>query len=242
VRSVAVGIFCKTPMAGQSKTRLSPPLTPAECAELSASFIRDLAATIDGLARDAGVQPYAIFTPIGTEDTLRSLLPTRFRLLPQSTGDLGSRLLNTTVELLSAGHAGAILVNADSPTLPRAILSAAVDAVRGADGVVLGPAMDGGYTLIGLSRAHAHLFEDIPWSTSQVYRLTAARAADLGLPVVSVPRWYDVDDRESLDLLQAELRGETLPFAEPGLYGEPAAVTRRFLARRNAPLPVETGR
>ena len=69
------------------------------------------------------------------------------------------------------------------------------DAAAGEDAVVLGPAIDGGYTLIGLSRPHARVFEDIPWSTPDVYRLTIERAAEIGVPVVNVPRWYDVDDR-----------------------------------------------
>ena len=64
--------------------------------------------------------------------------------------------------------------------------------------MVLGPAIDGGYTLIGLSRPHARVFEDIPWSTPDVYRLTVERAAEIGVPVVTVPLWYDVDDRADL--------------------------------------------
>ena len=66
--------------------------------------------------------------------------------------------------------------------------------MRRGDNVVLSPAADGGYTLIGLSKPHARLFADIPWSTSEVYRLTLERAREIGLPVVEVPGWYDVDD------------------------------------------------
>ena len=113
----------------------------------------------------------------------------------------------------SLSHAGAILVNADSPTLPASILRAAVDATR-RGGVVLGPALDGGYTLIGVSGLHARLYQDIPWSTSEVHRKTVERAAEIGLPVVNVPGWYDVDDAASLALLESELAGETLAFAQ----------------------------
>jgi rSAM/selenodomain-associated transferase 1 len=238
MRSVAVGIFCKTPAAGLSKTRLSPPLRPEECGALSACFIRDLAATIHQLSLDGCATPYAVYTPAGTENALRALLPAGFRLLMQCDDDFGARLLRATAELLDAGHAGAILVNADSPTLPLSILRAAADAVCRADAVVLGPAIDGGYTLIGLSRPHAHVFKDIPWSTSDVYRLTCERAAEIGLPVVNVPRWYDIDDRHALRLLEAELAGERLPFAPAGVKGAEAPATRRFLERRFAPLQV----
>jgi rSAM/selenodomain-associated transferase 1 len=241
VQTVAVGIFCKTPAAGLSKTRLSPPLRPEDCAVLSGCFIRDLAETMAALAREGGITPYAIYTPAGTERELRALLPAGFRLLLQASADFGVRVLQATGDLLEEGHAGAIVVNADSPTLPASILRDAVAAVREKDCVVLSPALDGGYTLIGLSRPHAGLFRDIPWSTPQVYRLTLERAAEIGLPAVAVPGWYDVDDRESLALLEAELAGEQLPFAAAGLVGAAAPATREFLATRNAPARARAG-
>jgi uncharacterized protein len=233
VGSVAIGIICKTPVAGLSKTRLSPPLHPDECARLSACFIRDLASTIESVVRDGDAAGYAVYTPAGTEKVLRRLLPAGFRLLLQSEGNLGARLLQATIDFLNQGHAGAILVNSDSPTLPVSILRAAVAAVRRTDAVVLSPAIDGGYTLIGLSRPHDRIFADIPWSTPQVYGITLARAREIGLPVVNVPPWYDVDDASSLRLLESELDGESLKFAS-GMAGAAAPATRRFLSRRNA--------
>jgi rSAM/selenodomain-associated transferase 1 len=233
VQSVAIGIFCKTPAAGFSKTRLSPPLRAEECAALSACFIRDLAATIHELTQDGGVTGYAVFTPVGTEAALRTLLPPGFRLLPQCDGDFGTRLVTATRDLL-ASHAGAILVNADSPTLPVSILRAAVEATRLGGAVVLSPAFDGGYTLIGVSRLHERLYQDIPWSTAAVHRTTVERAAEIGLPVVNVPGWYDVDDAASLALLAAELAGEPPAFAQ--LAGALAPATRAHFAARAAPL------
>jgi hypothetical protein len=199
---------------------------------LSACFIRDLASTIGTVVGD-GATGYAVYTPAGTEAALRRLLPAGFRLLLQGEGNLGARLLQATIDLLNHGHAGVILVNADSPTLPASILRAAIEAVRRNDAVVLSPAIDGGYTLIGLSRAHDRLFADIPWSTPQVYGQTLARAREIGLPVVNVAPWYDVDDVSSLRLLESELDGEPLEFAS-GMAGAEAPATRRFLSRRNA--------
>lgn len=238
--SVAVAIVCKTPIAGQCKTRLSPSFCPEECAALSACFIRDLAATIDALAAAHNVTGYAVYTPVGTEDALRPLLPRGFHFLPQCDGDFGARLRTAISDLLIAGHRAAILVNSDSPTLPLSILRDAVSAVQQGDNVVLGPALDGGYTLIGLSKPHARLFADIPWSTPQVHRLTLARAREIGVPVVNVPQWYDVDDEYTLRLLQAELAGQHLEFAEPGLTSADAQHTRRFLAGRDAHARVRT--
>ena len=234
--TVAVAIVCKTPTPGQSKTRLSPPLRPEECAALSACFIRDLSVTVQALADEGDAIGYALYTPRGSEAALRPLLPERFRLMLQGEGDLSARLVKGTTDLLAAGHAGAILLNSDSPTLPKAILRAAVDAVRQGDNIVLSPAFDGGYTLIGLSRPHAGVFADIPWSTGEVYRLTLARAGELGRPVVNVPSWYDVDDATSFAMLEAELDGQRPAFAERILVGADARATRQFLrTRRSAP-------
>jgi glycosyltransferase A (GT-A) superfamily protein (DUF2064 family) len=120
-------------------------------------------------------------------------------------------------------------------------LRASVDATR-RGGVVLSPALDGGYALIGLSRMHARLFADIPWSTSGVHQATVERAAEIGVPVVNVPGWYDVDDAESLALLRSELAGEPLPFAQSGLRGASAPSTRSYLAAREAPLRARSAR
>lgn len=236
MKPVAVAIVCKTPAAGQSKTRLSPPLRPEECAAVSACFISDLAATMHSLAEDGDVVAGAVYTPRGSEAELRRLLPEGFHLTLQGEGDLGARLLKGTADLIDAGFGGAILVNSDSPTLPRSILRAAVDAVRQGENVVLSPAFDGGYTLIGLSKPHARLFADMPWSTSEVYRLTLERAREIGLPVVNVPGWYDVDDAASFKMLEDELRGIPPSFAEPNLIGAPAPATGAFVRARRKQL------
>jgi hypothetical protein len=228
VGTVAVGIVCKTPSPGQSKTRLSPPLQLHECAELSACFIRDLSRTVGALAGHGHVMGYAVYAPAGSADALRPLLPSGFRLMPQIEGTLDARLIHATAALLEAGHRASILVGSDSPTLPLSILGAAIDAVVAGDNVVLSPALDGGYTLVGLSRPHPRLFEDIPWSTDAVYRLTLARAREIAVPVVELPGWYDVDDVASLRLLEEELQGRQPAFAA----GAEASATKAFLASR----------
>jgi rSAM/selenodomain-associated transferase 1 len=236
LKTIAVAIICKTPAPGLSKTRLSPPLRPDECAGISACFIQDLSATIQSLADDGDAYGCAVYTPAGSEPALRRLLPREFGMVLQGDGDLGARLLGGISDLLAAGHAGAILVNSDSPTLPKAILREAVDAVRCGDNVVLSPAVDGGYTLIGLSRPHARLFADIPWSTSAVYGLTLERAREIGLPVVNVPGWYDVDDAASFRMLHDELEGRRPAFPGSTLRGADAPATREFMRRRQVTL------
>jgi len=239
MNTIAVAVICKTPAPGKSKTRLSPPLNPDECAAISACFIRDLTGTIAEVARDGAATGYAVYTPLGSETALRTLLPPGFRLLPQCEGDFGVRLMTATRELLS-NHVGAILVNADSPTLPAAILSAAVSATCRGNAVVLSPALDGGYTLIGVSNMHPRLYQDIPWSTAAVFGKTMERAAEIDLPVVTVPGWYDVDDAASLATLESELAGEP-PFAD-AFPGADAPATRAHLMARAAPLRAGSAR
>ncbi len=228
MKKVAIAIVCKTPSAGFSKTRLSPPLTQKQAAQISGCFIRDLAATIAIVCEHGEASPYALYTPVGTEDELRSYLPPSFELLAQRESTFGDRLGFGAEELLSAGHAGVILVNSDSPTLPVELLGQAVDAVLMRNNVVLSPAFDGGYTLIGISRAHHRLFQDIPWSTEQVYRCTLERAKEIALPVVTLPGWYDVDDETSLSMLFDELDGKAVAHLE-GICGAKAPATRQFV-------------
>ena len=230
--TVAVAIICKTPAAGKSKTRLCPPLRPDECAAISACFIGDLGRTIAGLSHPAA-RPCAVYTPAGSEAQLLSILP-GFALTLQGEGDLGDRLCKGIGDLLEAGHAGAILISSDSPTLPPAILNAAVEAVLAGDQMVIAPAFDGGYALIGLSRVHPRLFADMAWSTETVFEITMERARQIDLPTVVLPMWYDIDDAHSYAMLEEELAGTPPAFAQPGVAPHDAPATRRFVEARNA--------
>ncbi len=233
--TVAVAIVCKTPVAGQSKTRLSPPVRAEQCAALSACFIRDVSNTIQALSAGDVVIGYALYAPQGSQALLRPLLPPGFRLLAQGDGDLGARLTKGAADLFAAGHVGIVLVNSDAPTLPATILREAIDAVRRDSGVVLSPALDGGYTLIGLSRLHPGLFANIPWSTSDVYRATLDRARELRLAIANVPGWYDVDDVASLQVLADELSGRPPVCAGHDLIGADAPATRAFMRTWQTP-------
>lgn len=230
MKTIGIAVLCKTPEAGQSKTRLSPPLRPDQCAEISACFIRDLTANLQTLCEGGDVAGYAVYTPAGSEARLRPLLPQQFGLVIQSEGDFGRRLRTSVEDILALGHHGAIIINSDSPTLPPSIVAEAAARLLEDDCVVLSPAIDGGYTLIGLTHLHRRLFEDIPWSTEAVHRLTEARAAEIGLKVCNVAPWYDVDDAQSLNILARELAGERPPFALPQHPLAPAPATKAYLA------------
>jgi uncharacterized protein len=222
----ALGLMAKAPLPGEVKTRLVPPLTPAEAATLSVCFLRDMTANVKSITETEPASGLIVYTPAGAEPAFAGVLPDGFSLLAQRGNSLGERLCNATDDLLRAGNSGVVLINSDSPTLPRSILVRAIELLaREGDRVVLGAAEDGGYYLIGLKQAHKHLFVDIVWSTPDVLTRTQQRAAEIHLPVELLPPWYDVDDAETLNRLCEEL---FISPATPDAY--PAPHTRAFLA------------
>jgi uncharacterized protein len=242
----AFGIICKTPGPGRSKTRLVPLLGARGAAELAAAFLRDTASVIEAVPAAVGRRGYAVYAPEGSEVELRALLPGHFGLLCRRDATLGAVLLGATEHLLAQGHDGVVLVNADSPTLPPLLLAAALAALRApGDRAVIGPATDGGYYLIGLKRAHARLFDDIPWSTSRVMAATLARASEIGLAVALLPAWYDIDDPHTFAMLIDEIDGRPLPFDTCGLMPGPALATRALMhgqslqLLRRSPHPID---
>ncbi len=203
----AIAVMAKAPRVGDVKTRLVPPLSPTEAAELSGCFLQDIAENILAAAERTPIDGHAAYAPPGSEALFRALLPPPIALLAPRQRGLGASLHAAAADLFAAGYGAACLVNADSPTLPTAILVQAAQALRQpGDRVVLGPAADGGYYLIGLKRLHPHLFEGIAWSTAEVLRQTCERAASHALETVLLPGWYDVDDLASLRRLIAEMR------------------------------------
>jgi len=225
--SAAIGIMCKAPQPGRAKTRLAAIIGADAAAALSAAFLRDVAAAIEAIPAKLGYTGYGVYAPAGAESELRQVLPPSFRLLLQVDADFANVLHGAARDLLAAGHDCVLLVNGDSPTLPARLMADAIAALRrDGDRMVLGPASDGGYYLIGLKRAHRHVFTDIPWGTSEVARLTLERAEEIGLEAVLLPEWYDIDDAETLGWLRAELAGRSTRFQG----GSPAAATRACLA------------
>jgi rSAM/selenodomain-associated transferase 1 len=221
----AFGIMTKAPQAGKVKTRLTPPLTPQEAAELNVCFLRDLGrsinqASIEGRARGVGV-----YTPVGAESAYKDVLPNSFFLLPQRGSGFGERLSFATEDLFNVGFASVCLINSDSPTVSAACFAEAADELaKPGDRVVLGPSSDGGYYLIGLKQMHHRVFEEIDWSTECVLSQTMERATETGLNVHLLPEGFDVDDRATLRRLCEELLGEG-----GSISNDVAATTREFL-------------
>ena len=213
--SCAIGVMAKAPQAGRSKTRLCPPLEHAQAAAMSAAFLRDITENIVLAGHHADIAGLIAYAPAGGEHLFDGHLAEGTRLLladgtPEMPADVtgfGRCLLHAIQGMLAMGHDAACVLNSDSPTLPTSNLVRAAQALLApGERVVLGPAEDGGYYLLGLKSAHVRMFADIAWSTETVADATRARAAELGLHVVELPTWYDVDDRSSLGRLLHETR------------------------------------
>lgn len=227
----AVAIMAKASLAGTVKTRLVPPLSYEEAAGLNTCCLMDVAANIVVAAGQVPIQGFAAYHPLGSEPFFNGLLPGGFKLLPPTEPTIGRSLFHAAQDLFAAGYSSVCLVNADSPTLPTEILAETVLRLReSGDRVVLGPAADGGYYLIGLKRFHQRLFEDIDWSTERVFRQTLARAREIGVAVAPLPEWYDVDDEATLAMLAREI-GPCEGSASPYLNGYRAPSTRAFLEK-----------
>ncbi len=218
--SNALIVVAKRPAPGQTKTRLSPPLTPEKASALYECFLQD---TLDQMRQVDETQHLIAYLPQDAQDYFRRLAPD-FELILQNGQDLGGRLDNALTDCLSQGYERAVIMDSDSPTLPPAFLSQAFNALADDADVVLGPCDDGGYYLIGIKKPAPRLLREVEMSTSTVTKDTLAIAKEEGLSVSLLPTWYDVDDRTSLLRLMKEL---------DGLDSQIAIHTRRFLEQNS---------
>jgi rSAM/selenodomain-associated transferase 1 len=205
-----LALLARAPSAG-GKTRLTIGLPESRATRLREALFLD---TLNS-ARSLGV-PVTIFgTPTDLNDELRALA-TELPVLPQSEGDLGARMHAAFTCLFGQGSRHVVLIGSDLPTLPPSHLGAAFDALEAGTDLVVGPADDGGYYLIGMSRPMPAVFEGIAWGSANVLQTTQASAASAGLRVHEISEWYDVDTAADL------ARVDSGP--------EPARHTRRWMA------------
>jgi hypothetical protein len=216
-----IAVMAKASIPGRTKTRLVPPLTFEEAAALNTVFLKDAFANI---AEASGVTPirgFAAYGSVGEEAFFEDLAKTPPGLIAAAFPNFGECLFAGIEGVLVAGCSSACVLNADTPDLPTEYLvRTARELAGGRDRVVIGPADDGGYYILGVSRAHRRLFADIEWSTERVFTQTLARAQELHLEVVTLPMWSDIDDAQSLQRFAsradlAKVAGGARPFAAP---------------------------
>ena len=214
--------MAKEPQAGKTKTRLVPPLTYQEAADLYEALLLD---TIEMLSLLELADLAVAISPPESKAYFQTATPPGTLLLPIECVDIGDCLKQVLGELIRLGYQQAIAVNADGPTLPQEYLQQALTALDDHD-VVFGEGHDGGYYLVGMKHNHSILFDDIPWSTGAVLAKTLDRADKSGLRVALTPGWYDVDTVQDLRRLVTDL--SSLP---PDRFQH----TRRFLDAFNLP-------
>lgn len=182
-------VFARPPVTGAAKTRLVPALGAEGAARLHAALVRHI------LQQAAAAGPHALELWCAAPDPGNALAAlareTGARVRMQRGGDLGARMAHA-LGAATPGGAPAIVVGSDCPWLDTAALCEAATALDGADAVV-GPALDGGYVLLGLHRVEPALFSGIDWGTADVLDATRARLRALGW------RWRELAARPDID-------------------------------------------
>jgi uncharacterized protein len=200
----ALLLFARNPKLGEVKTRLTPRFTPQEALQLHEALLAD---SLDLLNR-CGAQARAVTRLYLSEagklgEEVASHLGSAETMV-QRGRDLGERLLHAFRQSQEEGYSGIVVLGSDSPHLPDSYVSRAFEALSSSD-MVVGPARDGGYYLLGASRLHESLLAGMPWGTAQLYRETVRKARKEAVSLASLPAWYDVDLPETVQQLWSEL-------------------------------------
>ena len=189
-------IFAKRPTPGRVKTRLVPPLSPEEAAELYRRMLLDILAKVGQIADVDIVLCYE--QGEGAREYFEGVVPGG-AIRPQEGADLGARMGEAFRYAFAAGYERVAVIGTDSPDLPAEVVDRAYGLLGdSAVDAVFGPSEDGGYYLLAMKRFHPELFAGIPWSTGEVLERSLDRAAGAGIATVLLPVWYDVDTAADL--------------------------------------------
>lgn len=195
---VSIAILAKAPIPGLAKTRLIPAIGAHAAAVLQERLTERAVAT----ALAANVGPVTLWcAPDSTHTSFLKLVAgSRITLRPQPDGDLGARMLAAT----AASRGPVLVMGTDCPALTDVHLRSAADALRDGTDVVLIPAEDGGYVLIGTRSTQPALFADMRWGTETVVAETRARVIAHRLVLAERPPLWDVDTEIDLARLERE--------------------------------------
>ena len=202
-------VFARWPAPGRGKTRLTPALAPELKSLLSEAMLRDVLEVGRATAAD---QRWLAWAEAPEGSSLPFAAETGFRETRQSGGDLGARLEHAFAERLLGQGDRVVVAGADAPGLTPRIVADAFARLASHD-VVLAPAADGGYSLLGLARPLPPLFENIPWGSDRVVERTLENAASANLTVSSLEPLDDVDTPE--DLVRLIVRSLSQPEGWP---------------------------
>jgi len=195
--------MARAPVPGRCKTRLGSAIGAEVAARLYEAMLLD---TLDGLSRIAARHVLLAAPEDEGVARLRALAPSSWEVLEQRGADLGARLAGAVRDLWQEGQL-VCLLDSDSPTLPFSVLAERLNEsrCRAPRTAVVGPCVDGGYYLIGMTSPEVGVFEHVPWSTDRVMAVTRQRCSELGLSVEELPAWFDVDGASDLERLSIDL-------------------------------------
>jgi rSAM/selenodomain-associated transferase 1 len=196
--SVTIAILAKAPIPGAVKTRLIPTIGAHAAAVLQERLTEHAIAT--ALAADVG--PVTLWcSPDATHSTfLKLVMQQRIILKRQPEGDLGARMLAAT----AAGSGPVLVIGTDCPALTELHLRGAANALREGNEIVIIPAEDGGYVLIGTRTPQPAIFADIAWGTNTVLADTRTRVIEQRLSLIEQPPLWDVDTEAEYARLERE--------------------------------------
>ena len=204
MNTTVLTIMAKEPRVGSTKTRLCPPMTFEEAAQLYEALLLD---TIEIGTTLKGIDLAIAVTPTESTPYFEKVAPNTI-LVPIDCEDIGQCLSKVLNHLSNMGYIKVMALNSDGPSLPTEYIQQAVDRLDDHD-LVFGPSEDGGYYLIGIKEMSDQIFTDIEWSTSNVLSQSLAKCENLGLKVDLLPSWYDIDTATDIERLRKELT--TLP-------------------------------
>jgi len=195
-----LGIFAKYWEPGRVKTRLAAAIGDEAASSLHRRFVLTLLSRFEGV----GHRRVLAYTPPERRAEFESLVADSWHLATQADGDLGQRMQHYFADAFRCGANRVVLIGSDSPNLPIDFVNDAFQQLDTSP-VVLGPADDGGYYLVGAAGGVPPIFRGVQWSSSQVWSQTVRLLRDVGCPYGALPAWYDVDDLPGLQRMYREL-------------------------------------
>ncbi len=198
-QGVLLSIFTRVPAAGQVKTRLIPALGVEGATELYSAMLNR---TLQVARASSADEIELCCTPVNSHSSILELVD-KYRLATsvQHGRDLGERMHNTVREGM-ASHAAVIILGCDVPSVEVKDIDRAVEELESGMDAVLGPALDGGYYLIGLRQPCTYLFENIQWGSNSVMDTTRSRLRERGMNWRELPAYRDIDNKEDLASLE----------------------------------------
>ena len=209
--SPTIILFAKEPQQGKVKTRLIPAIGAESACALYECFLKDSITQVNRIAAHHESSVYLMITPESSKSYFETLCAglqvNRMNIQFQHGADLGQRMCRALKVAIHANPAGAVVVGTDHPTLADDVIEEALYALSDYDSVI-GPAEDGGYYLFGTKNLLTDLFENMNWSTPEVFAETRSRLLHAGVTFYTLRTWYDVDTVVELKRAQEQLKSD----------------------------------